>query len=59
MIKNDKNDKPVKKLKLDTETLRTLDTNDLADANGGFPSINSISISISAGAECPKCCACN
>lgn len=50
--------KPAKKLKLDAETLRTLSTDELAEINGGFPSVNSISISISVN-ECPKCCGCN
>jgi hypothetical protein len=52
------NDKPAKKLKLDTETLRILDTEELVDINGGFPSVNSISVSFSFG-ECPKCCGCD
>lgn len=56
MIKDD--DKPTKKLKLDIETLRILDNDELTGVQGGWPSVNSVSISISVQ-DCPKCCGCN
>lgn len=55
-----KDDKPVKKLKLDSETLRVLDTGELAGIQGGVAAgfTDSISFSVSVGG-CPKCCGCN